>query len=91
MKNPELVILDEATSRLDPITEQLIERALDKLLKNRTCIIIAHRLWTVQRADNIVILDKGTVIEQGQRESLAQDPQSKFYNLLQKGIEEVLV
>ncbi|MBP2023642.1 ABC-type multidrug transport system fused ATPase/permease subunit [Clostridium punense] len=91
LKNPELVILDEATSRLDPITEQLIERALDKLLKNRTCIIIAHRLWTVQRADNIVILDKGTVIEQGQRESLAQDPQSKFYNLLQKGIEEVLV
>lgn len=91
LKNPELVILDEATSRLDPITEQLIEKALDKLLKNRTCIIIAHRLWTVQRADNIVILDNGTVIEQGQRESLAQDPQSKFYNLLQKGIEEVLV
>lgn len=91
LKNPELVILDEATSRLDPITEQLIEKALDKLLKNRTCIIIAHRLWTVQRADNIVILDKGTVIEHGKRESLAQDPQSKFYNLLQKGIEEVLV
>lgn len=91
LKNPGLVILDEATSRLDPITEQLIEKALDKLLKDRTCIIIAHRLWTVQRAHNIVILDRGTIVEQGQREVLARDADSKFYNLLQKGMEEVLV
>ncbi|MPN33731.1 putative multidrug export ATP-binding/permease protein [bioreactor metagenome] len=91
LKNPELVILDEATSRLDPITEQLIEKALDKLLKDRTCIIIAHRLWTVQRAHNIVILDRGTIVEQGQREVLARNTDSKLYNLLQKGMEEVLV
>lgn len=91
LKNPGLIILDEATSRLDPITEQLIEKALDKLIKNRTCIIIAHRLWTVQRAHNIVILDRGVVVEQGIREQLVKDSQSKFYNLLQKGIEEVLV
>lgn len=91
LKNPGLVILDEATSRLDPITEQLIEKALDKLLKNRTCIIIAHRLWTVQRANHIVILDNGTVVEYGERVKLSKDSNSKFYNLLQKGIEEVLV
>ncbi|MEG0772207.1 ABC transporter ATP-binding protein [Clostridium sp.] len=91
LKNPGLVILDEATSRLDPITEQLIEKALDNLLKNRTCIIIAHRLWTVQRAHHIVILENGSVVEYGERERLAKDSESKFYNLLQKGIEEVLV
>lgn len=91
LKDPGLVILDEATSRLDPITEQLIEKALDKLLKNRTCIIIAHRLWTVQRANHIVILDSGEVVEYGEREKLSKDIHSKFYNLLQKGIEEVLV
>lgn len=91
LKNPKLVILDEATSRLDPITEQLIEKALDKLLKDRTAIIIAHRLWTVQRADHILIIENGTSIEYGVREELVKDKESRFYKLLQKGIEEVLV
>ena len=91
LKNPRLIILDEATSRLDPITEQLIEKALDKLLKDRTCVIIAHRLWTVQRADDIVILENGTVIEHGHRKELLENKQSKFYSLMEKGIEEVLV
>jgi len=91
LKNPKLVILDEATARLDPITEQLIERALDKLLKDRTAIIIAHRLWTVQRADHILIIENGTSIEYGVREELVEDKESRFYKLLQKGIEEVLV
>ncbi|WP_258881013.1 ABC transporter ATP-binding protein [Clostridium tagluense] len=89
LKNPSLVILDEATSRLDPITEQLIERALNKLLENRTCIIIAHRLWTVQRADDILILENGSVSEYGNRERLLRDKESKFFNLIQKCMEDV--
>ena len=91
LKNPKLVILDEATSKLDPITEGLIDRALNKLLEDRTCIIIAHRLGTVGRADNILILEEGTVLEYGNRKELCKDRSSKFYNLLQKGMEEVLV
>ncbi|WP_346928835.1 ABC transporter ATP-binding protein [Clostridium sp.] len=91
LKNPKLVILDEATSKLDPITEGLIDRALNKLLKDRTCIIIAHRLGTVGRAHNILILEEGKVLEYGNRKELCKDKSSKFYNLLQKGMEEVLV
>jgi ATP-binding cassette subfamily B protein len=90
LRNPGLVILDEASSRLDPATEQRLERAIDKLLKNRTAIIIAHRLDTVQRADEIMILDKGMVSEYGDRRQLAADPNSRFYQLLQTGMEEVL-
>ncbi|MFN2285470.1 MAG: ABC transporter ATP-binding protein, partial [Anaerolineae bacterium] len=63
LRDPGLVILDEASSRLDPATEQLIERAVGKLLQNRTAIIIAHRLGTVQRADEVMILQEGTAIE----------------------------
>jgi ATP-binding cassette subfamily B protein len=91
MRDPGLVILDEASSRLDPATEQRIERAVDHLLRDRTAIIIAHRLGTVQRADEIMILDGGRVAEYGQREQLAADPASRFYGLLQTGLEEVLV
>jgi ABC-type multidrug transport system fused ATPase/permease subunit len=90
LRDPGLVILDEASSRLDPATEQRIERAVDKLLQNRTAIIIAHRLNTAQRADNIMILEEGQVTEHGHRERLANDPTSRFYSLLQTGLEEVL-
>ena len=90
LRNPGLVILDEASSRLDPATEQRLERAIDRLLQNRTAIIIAHRLGTVDRADEILILDKGRVIEYGKRKQLAADQESRFYQLLQTGLEEVL-
>ncbi len=90
LRDPGLVILDEASSRLDPATEQLIERAVEKLLQNRTAIIIAHRLGTVQRADEVMILQEGAVIEHGDRAQLAGDPGSRFYGLLQTGLEEVL-
>lgn len=90
LRNPGLVILDEASSRLDPATEQKLERAIDKLLKNRTAIIIAHRLDTIHRADEVMILDKGNVSEYGSRKQLAADPTSRFYQLLQTGMEEVL-
>jgi ATP-binding cassette subfamily B protein len=90
LKDPGLVILDEASSRLDPATEQLIERAVDKLLTDRTGIIIAHRLATVTRADDILILEGGRVVEFGERTALAADPDSRFSRFLQAGIEEVL-
>ncbi|MEJ2732224.1 MAG: ABC transporter ATP-binding protein [Anaerolineae bacterium] len=90
LQDPGLVILDEASSRLDPATERLIERAVDKLVENRTAIIIAHRLGTVQRADEIMILEDGNIREYGPRSDLANDPSSRFYHLLQTGLEEVL-
>ena len=63
LRNPSLVILDEASSRLDPATERLVERAIDKLLKDRTAIIIAHRLSTLNRADDILLLEDGEIAE----------------------------
>jgi ATP-binding cassette subfamily B protein len=91
LRNPSLIILDEASSRLDPITEQLVEKAIDKLLENRTCIIIAHRISSVKRADNILILEDGKIAEQGERIALLEDRTSRFSQLLARGIEEVLV
>ncbi|MFQ4136837.1 ABC transporter ATP-binding protein [Nodosilinea sp. PGN35] len=85
LKNPGLVVLDEASSRLDPLTEQLIERAVDRLLVNRTGIIIAHRLKTVERADQILILAQGQAVEYGDRATLAEDPASRFAQLLKLG------
>jgi ATP-binding cassette, subfamily B, bacterial len=91
LRNPGLVVLDEASSRLDPATEALIERAVERLVQNRTAIIIAHRLGTVQRADEIMVLENGHILEYGDRELLAADPESRFSKLLQTGMEEVLV
>lgn len=90
LADPALVILDEASSRLDPATEQLVERAMDRLLQGRTAIIIAHRLATVQRADQVLILEQGRVIEQGDRRVLAADPRSRLWHLLRAGGQELL-
>lgn len=90
LRNPGLVILDEASSRLDPATERLVERAIDHLLENRTAIIIAHRLGTLHRADSILILDHGRVGEFGERTSLLADPLSLFSKLNQSGLQSVL-
>ena len=91
LKDPDLVILDEASSRLDPATEQLLEHAVDRLVQGRTAIIIAHRLGTVRRASDIMILDDGRIQEHGPRNRLERDPDSRFYALLQTGLEDVLV
>jgi len=90
LKDPGLVILDEASSRLDPATEQRIERAIDRLVEGRTAIIIAHRLQTVERADEIMILEDGRIHEYGSRRELALDQDSRFARLLRTGLEEVL-
>lgn len=91
LRDPSLIILDEASSRLDPATEQQLEQAIDKLLQNRTAIIIAHRLSTVQRADEIMILDQGRIREYGPRLALASDPSSMFSSLMKTGTGAVLV
>ena len=90
LRDPGVVILDEASSRLDPATEERMESAITKLLAGRTCIIIAHRLRTVERADDILILEDGRVAEYGPRKALAADPSSRFSRLLQTGLKEVL-
>jgi len=90
LKDPGLVILDEASSRLDPATERLIEQAVDKLLAHRTAIVIAHRLNTVQRVDEILILENGQISEAGPRVQLAANPASRFAHLLQTGLEPVI-
>jgi ATP-binding cassette, subfamily B, bacterial len=82
LRDPGLVILDEAASRVDPTTEARIERALDTLLAGRTAIIIAHRLATVGRADEILVLEQGRIAEHGARLALAADSRSRFARLL---------
>jgi len=89
LAQPGLVILDEASARLDPATEALLERAIAALLRGRTGIIIAHRLATLRRADEIMVLEEGRIVEHGPRERLAADPDSRFFAVLQTGQTEV--
>lgn len=70
LKNPPIMILDEATSALDTESERLVQDALEKMMKNRTSIVIAHRLSTIQNADEIVVLQKGKIVEQGSHTAL---------------------
>lgn len=70
LKNPSILILDEATSALDTESEQLVQEALEKLMENRTSLVIAHRLSTVKNADNILVLSKGEIVESGNHEEL---------------------
>ena len=70
LKNPPIMLLDEATSALDSESEHLVQIALDNVMKNKTSLVIAHRLSTVQNADNIIVLEKGKVIESGKHKEL---------------------
>lgn len=86
---PGLVVLDEASARLDPATEAALDRALARALAGRTAIVIAHRLATLRRVDAIAILENGRVVEQGARAALAADPASRFARLLAAGQEDL--
>ena len=90
LSNPSVIVLDEASSKLDPATEAILERAMTQLLAGRTAIIIAHRLKTIERADDILILEHGRILEHGSRVALMANPHSRFSELRRKGLEEVL-
>ena len=90
LRDPGVVVLDEASSRIDPGTERLIERAVDRLTAGRTMIVIAHRLATLDRCDDILLLEQGRIVEHGERMRLASDPGSRFHQLLETDSGEVL-
>ena len=81
LANKEILILDEATSSVDTRTEKLIQEAMDKLMENRTSFIIAHRLSTIKNADNIIVIENGEIIEQGNHEELL-NKKGYYYNTL---------
>ena len=82
LQDPQLLILDEATSRLDPATEKALTQATRRLMAGRTAIVIAHRLSTVEQADRILVLADGRVVENGARQVFASDPASQYSRLL---------
>lgn len=84
--HPDMIVLDEATSSIDSHTEELIQRAIALLLKNRSAIVIAHRLSTIQNCDEILVLEKGQIMERGNHETLIAK-QGMYWNLYQKQFE----
>ena len=88
LRDPGVVILDEASSRLDPVTEGLLERALTVLRAGRTGLLIAHRLSTAMRADQILIVRDGRVVEDGPRVALLADPESQLSALVSEAAQE---
>ena len=81
LKNPPIMVLDEATSALDTESEQLVQLALEKMMQNRTSLVIAHRLSTIQKADTIIVLKKGEIIEQGEHQELL-DKKGEYFKLV---------
>jgi subfamily B ATP-binding cassette protein MsbA len=80
LKNPPILILDEATSSLDTESERLVQDAIDNMMQNRTCVVIAHRLSTIRHADEIIVLQKGKIVERGTHEQLIEN--KGFYRRL---------
>jgi ATP-binding cassette, subfamily B, bacterial len=91
LTDPGLVVLDEATSRLDPATEALVTAATDRALRGRTVVVIAHRLETLDRVDEVLVLEGGRVVEHGRRDALLADPTSRFADLRRRADDGALV
>ncbi len=87
LTDPDLVVLDEATARVDPETERRLDVAVRELMEGRTTIVIAHRLSTLRQVDDIVVFSAGRIAEFGPREALAADPSTHFHRLLTVGLE----
>ncbi len=85
LREPDFVLLDEASSRVDPLTEERVTRAVDRLIEGRTAIVIAHRLSTVERLDQILIRAAGRVVEFGSQSELRSEPASRYARLLATG------
>jgi ABC-type multidrug transport system fused ATPase/permease subunit len=83
LADPRILILDEATSSVDTNTERIMQRALRKITKGRTCLTIAHRLSTVTKADRIIVLDKGKIVEEGNHQELLAR-QGLYYKMHQQ-------
>ena len=81
IKNPQILVLDEATSSIDTDSESLIQNAIEKITKNRTSIIIAHRLSTIMKADNIIVMDRGKIVETGTHEDLLKNINGRYQKL----------
>jgi subfamily B ATP-binding cassette protein MsbA len=80
LKNPPILILDEATSSLDTESERLVQDAISNMMQNRTSIVIAHRLSTIRHADEIIVLNKGEIVERGNHQQLMD--LNKYYRRL---------
>ncbi len=85
LREPDLILLDEASSRVDPATEERVTRAIDRLVRGRTAVVIAHRLSTVERMDEILVLDAGRVAEHGSQQELRDTAHSRYARLLATG------
>ena len=81
MSNPSILVLDEATSSVDSYSEQLIQDATDKVTEGRTSIVIAHRLATVKKADKILVMDAGKIVEMGTHKELVKKEDGYYKNL----------
>ncbi|XP_043695248.1 ABC transporter B family member 10-like [Telopea speciosissima] len=82
LKNPAILLLDEATSALDVESEHAVQQALDRLMKNRTTVMVAHRLSTIQNADHISVLQNGKILEQGNHSTLIENKKGAYYKLI---------
>lgn len=82
LKNPSILLLDEATSALDTVSESLVQEALEKMMNERTCIVVAHRLSTIQKSDSIAVIQDGKVAEQGSHYELVSIRGGAYSNLV---------
>lgn len=82
LKNPSILLLDEATSALDSVSESLVQEALEKMMDGRTCIVVAHRLSTIQKANSIAVIKEGKVVEEGSHSDLLSIRGGAYHSLV---------